>query len=69
MGYITASFENTPTGLKQKDDYTKDIARQGYRIISEQLEAGHIKGGNNAALHRSVSPQFSWRVARREKLR
>jgi hypothetical protein len=44
MEYITQKFENTPAGLKQKDQYTRQIALQGYRIISEQIEQGHAKG-------------------------
>jgi hypothetical protein len=44
MEYITASFENTAAGLRRKDDYTKQVAAQGYKIVSEQIEQGHIKG-------------------------
>ncbi len=44
MEYITQKFENTPAGLKQKDEYTRQLAAQGYRITSEQLEQGHTKG-------------------------
>ena len=45
MEYFTASFENTNSGLRAKDDYTSEVAREGYRIISEQIEQGHVKGG------------------------
>jgi hypothetical protein len=45
MEYITQKFENTPAGLRQKDAYTKQLAAQGYRITSEQIEQGHVKGG------------------------
>ena len=38
-------FENTPEGLREKDAVTRQLAAQGYRIISEQIEQGHIKGG------------------------
>lgn len=44
MEYITESFENTSDGLREKDEYTRDLAGRGYRIISEQIEQGHIKG-------------------------
>src|SRR6266850_299177 len=44
MEYITQKFENTPAGLKQKDEFTRKLAAQGYRITSEQLEQGHLKG-------------------------
>ncbi len=44
MEYITQKFENTPAGLTQKDEYTKQLAAQGYRITSEQIEQGHAKG-------------------------
>jgi hypothetical protein len=41
MEYFTARFENTYEGLRQKDGYTRQVASQGYRIISEQIEQGH----------------------------
>ncbi|MBI1750609.1 MAG: zinc ribbon domain-containing protein [Acidobacteria bacterium] len=44
MEYITESFENTRSGLRKKDEFTRQLAKQGYRIISEQIEPGHIKG-------------------------
>jgi restriction system protein len=44
MEYITQKFENTRAGLAAKDVYTRQLAAQGYRIISEQVEAGHVKG-------------------------
>lgn len=44
MEYLTASFENTRAGLQNKDAYTKQVSLQGYSIISEQIEQGHIKG-------------------------
>lgn len=44
MEYITSRFENTPEGLRQKDAYTGQVAAQGFRIISEEIEQGHIKG-------------------------
>lgn len=44
MEYITESFDNTPQGLAEKDEYTRQIAARGFRIISEQIEQGHIKG-------------------------
>jgi len=44
MEYITHKFENTPAGLRQKDEYTKQLAAEGYRITSEQIEQGHAKG-------------------------
>ncbi len=44
MEYITQKFENTRAGLRQKDKYTDQLAAQGYRITSEQVEQGHTKG-------------------------
>jgi len=44
MEYITRSFENTRAGLAQKDVTTRELASQGFRIISEHIEQGHIKG-------------------------
>jgi hypothetical protein len=45
MEYVTASFENTNPGLRQKDAYTHQLTSQGYRIVSEEIEPGHVKGG------------------------
>ena len=45
MEYVTRKFENTSEGLAQKDAHTKQLVSQGFRIISEQVEKGHIKGG------------------------
>ncbi len=50
MEYVTQQFENTPDGLRYKDAYTQYLAGQGYRIISEQLENGHIRGEEQCCL-------------------
>jgi hypothetical protein len=44
MEYVTQKFENTQQGLRKKDAYSRQMTAQGYRIVSEQMEAGHIKG-------------------------
>ena len=44
MEYLTQKFENTANGIRQKDAYTQQLATQGYHIVSEQVENGHIKG-------------------------
>lgn len=44
MEYLTERFENTRAGISKKDAYSRHLADQGYRIISEQVEKGHIKG-------------------------
>ncbi|HEY5055515.1 MAG TPA: hypothetical protein VII58_05100 [Acidobacteriaceae bacterium] len=48
--YVTQRFENSRAGLAQKDAYTKQMAAQGYRIVGEQLDAGHRKGGEQCCL-------------------
>lgn len=58
MQYVTQRFENTTTGLVQKDAYSKQMAAQGYHIISEQLEAGHYRGESNVVSLPCVSPAF-----------
>lgn len=50
MQYVTQRFENTSAGLAQKDAYSRQMAAQGYHIVSEQLEAGHHKGGEQCCL-------------------
>ncbi len=44
MEYITRTFENTIDGLHDKDSFTKQQTAQGFRIVSEQVEKGDIKG-------------------------
>ena len=41
MEYITRKFENTNAGLSEKDQCTKDLASQGFVIISEQIEKAY----------------------------
>ncbi len=50
MQYMTQRFENTRNGLSQKDAYSRQMAAQGYHIVSEQLEAGHYKGEEQCCL-------------------
>ena len=48
--YVTQRFENTRAGIAQKDAFSTKMAAQGYRIVSEQAEAGHAKGGEQCCL-------------------
>jgi restriction system protein len=50
MENVTQKFENTKEGLARKDAYSEQMAAQGYQIVSEQLEKGHIKGGEQCCL-------------------
>jgi len=45
MEYLTEKFDNTSDGIRAKDTRTRQLAAQGYRIVSEQIEPGHVKGG------------------------
>jgi restriction system protein len=56
MQYVTQRFENTQAGLAQKDAYSRQMAAQGYHIVSEQLEAGHSKGGEQCCLFSACIP-------------
>jgi restriction system protein len=56
MEYVTQKFENTRSGIAQKDAYSAKMAAQGYRIISEQAEAGHTKGGEQCCLFAACIP-------------
>jgi len=44
MEYLTEKFDNTTEGIKAKDTRTRQLAFRGYRIVSEQIEPGHVKG-------------------------
>jgi restriction system protein len=56
MQYVTQRFENTQAGLAQKDAYSRQMAAQGYHIVSEQLEAGHYKGGEQCCFFTLCMP-------------
>ncbi len=44
LEYHTVKFPNDKTGLSQKNAMTAQMAAQGWHIVSEQIEQGHIKG-------------------------
>jgi restriction system protein len=44
MEYLTEKFDNTADGIKAKDTRTRQLAVLGYKIVSEQIEPGHVKG-------------------------
>jgi hypothetical protein len=44
MEYLTKTFQKTPAGLRQKDEQSRILASQGFRIVGEHIEQGHIKG-------------------------
>jgi hypothetical protein len=56
MQYVTQKFENTQQGIHQKDIYSEQLAAQGYRITSEQVEAGSYKGGQACCLFLICAP-------------
>jgi len=56
MEYLTKTFENTPAGLRQKDEYSRNLALQGFRIISEHIEQGQFKGGDACCLFLICAP-------------
>jgi restriction system protein len=50
MEYVSQRFENSRAGIAQKDTFSAKVAAQGYRIVSEQAEAGHAKGEEQCCL-------------------
>ena len=44
MEYHTVNFSNDPKGIERKNAYANEMAAQGWRIISESIQAGQIKG-------------------------
>lgn len=42
--YYTARFSNDAAGVANKNAYTQQMAAQGWKIASELIEQGHIKG-------------------------
>src|SRR5258708_7281717 len=56
MEYLTKTFENTPAGLRQKDEQSRNLGLQGFRIISEHIEQGQLKGGDACCLFLICAP-------------
>jgi ribosomal protein L40E len=44
LEYHTVKFANDAQGVAQKNSYTHQMTAQGWRIASEVIEQGHIKG-------------------------
>lgn len=44
MEYLTFKFENTQSGLSQKDAKSRELSKGGWTVVSEQIEKGHIRG-------------------------
>lgn len=45
LEYHTVKFANDAAGIAQKNTFTSQMASQGWHIVSEVIEQGHIKGG------------------------
>jgi hypothetical protein len=43
--YHTVKFTNDAEGIRNKNEFTGQMAAEGWRIASELIEQGHIKGG------------------------
>ena len=50
LEYKTLKFRNDVEGLRQKDFALKELAAGGWRVVSESIEAGHMKGGQACCL-------------------
>jgi hypothetical protein len=48
--YKTLKFWNDSLGLRHKDRSITALAVEGWHVIGESIEAGHIKGGNACCL-------------------
>jgi hypothetical protein len=48
--YKTVKFTNDEAGIRQKNVYATRMANEGWRIASEVIESGHIKGGQACCL-------------------
>jgi hypothetical protein len=44
LEYYTARFATDSRGIAKKDDYSQAMASQGWKITSEVIEQGHIRG-------------------------
>ena len=48
--YKTLKFPNHQEGLRQKDESLRQLAANGWHVLSESIEPGHIKGGEACCL-------------------
>ncbi len=46
----TLQFPNTPNGQAQKNEALKEHLQQGWKVVSETVTPGHIKGGDACCL-------------------
>ena len=46
LEYHTVNFTNDGQGIAQKNAYSNQMSAQGWRVTSEAIEAGHIRGGD-----------------------
>ena len=44
LEYKTLKFENSQAGIKAKNKSAEQLAADGWRIVSEQIDPGHMKG-------------------------
>jgi len=50
LEYKSLKFENSPAGIRSKNVSAAQLASDGWRIMSEQIDPGHIKGGQACCL-------------------
>lgn len=56
LEYHTVKFSNDVRGIAQKNRYCAQLAAQGWRISSEVIEQGHLKGGEACCLFTICAP-------------
>jgi hypothetical protein len=45
LEYYSVKFSNDTAGITQKNTYANQMTAQGWKIASEVIEPGHMKGG------------------------
>ena len=50
LEYQTVKFTNDGIGLSEKDRFTREMVTRGWHIVSEQVEQGHMQGGQACCL-------------------
>jgi hypothetical protein len=50
LEYHTAQFSTDQEGLNQRNAYLAQMSANGWHVVSEVIEPGHIKGGEGCCL-------------------
>ena len=48
--YRTRTFPNTSQGINLKNKTSTELSKSGWKVVSEQIDPGHLRGGDACCL-------------------